>query len=345
MKNLALAILAFLALFAAPAAFAQTGLNGNEITIIVPNSPPAATPAGPTPAVEPVAGATAEPTTPPPKPEPKPKPKPEPKTETRELKADTIAGADWERNLHANIKLNWWAANYEGNLKFAQEEEVGGASIKVGDNIDLVDEFDIQNPMSIYEFEAWAALGEKNRLLLSYFGAVYSGENNISETLEFAGVSFEANSDVETTVSMSRIGLLADFLPLSGDAGNLGLRYGIEYFIWQIDLKGTESVTNEKIDESQYLPVPIPVIGLTGNLYLPYGFGVYGSFVGIGGDFGDIDASYTDLDVGISWSWKYLYTGVGFRSLHTILNYETDSDEVHLDVTQSGMLCSVGLAL
>ena len=77
----------------------------------------------------------------------------------------------------------------------------------------------------------------------------------------------------------------------------------MEYFDLGVELK------SEKIDQSakETISIPIPVIGLAGDYVIGYGVGIWGKIGWIGLEIQDIMASYTDLEIGFSFKWKYLF--------------------------------------
>jgi len=241
------------------------------------------------------------------------------------------------------LNLNYWFSDYSGELTYADVDVVGGTATIKGERVDLVDELGLENEQAVPEVEVRWRPGEKHMLLLSWYGADYGGEKDLDTNIEFAGYEFQTQTKFETTYRIDRIKLVHQYTPLMSDMASLDLIWGAEYYMLTVGYEGTEVNTGQSVDGDEFLPMPIPVIGIGGNLYLPYGFGAYLNFSGMGIAYEDYEASYTDLDVGLTYDYKYLHAGVGYRSLTTNLDVEEDDEEFDLDVTNQGMIATIGV--
>ncbi len=264
-----------------------------------------------------------------------------------EPRAEQDWGTDMkgERNDYTvQVNLNYWFSDYSGELTYADVDVVGGTATIKGEKVDLVDELGLENEQAVPEIELRWRPGEKHMLLLSWYGADYGGDKKLDTNIEFAGYEFMTQTKFETTYRIDRIKLVHQYTPVMSDMASLDLIWGAEYYMLTVGYEGTEVTTGQSVDGDEFLPAPIPVVGIGGNLYLPYGFGAYASFSGMGGSFGDYEASYTDLDVGLTYDYKYLHAGVGYRMLTTKLDVEEDDEEFELDVANQGMLATIGVS-
>ena len=238
----------------------------------------------------------------------------------------------------AQIRLNYWIADYTGKIKF---QDIMDGTIK-GQRLDLVDDLGLENPQGAPELEARVKLGQKHLVSLSWFGVDYGGEEKLSTPVEFAGYVFEVNTKLKTTYRIDRIKLTHTWSPFIADIGRLGFFWGGEYFLLTVGYKGTEETTDLGIDKKETLPLLVPVIGITGALDLPYGFGLYASYGGMGISFEDIKASFTDFEAGLSWDYKWLHLGAGYRMLNSRLDFDDDDQSINLNIDHAGWMVSLG---
>lgn len=243
------------------------------------------------------------------------------------------------------IRLNYWTASYNGEMEVDDVDVLGGTATIKGQKLDLDDDLGLENPQSIPEIEIQIKMGTRNRISLSYFTVNYGGEEKLNTNIDLAGYTFRANTDLETIFQLDSFRFLYEFLILSGDRGSLGLSWGMDYYWWSFGYKGTENSSGLKVEEKVTQPIFIPLFGITGNLNIGYGFGLYASYNGISISIPDpkFSASYTNLDCGAYWRYKYLYTGVGYRRVVSSLDAEVEEDEeLSMHIFHEGVYWSLG---
>ena len=244
---------------------------------------------------------------------------------------------DWgTEHWRVTLRGNYWSSDYSGIVKAVEEED----GKLIGETVDFVDDLDINTPSSVWEIELWARPSKRNRLILSYYQCRYRGDVDIlPEELDFAGEEFTV--DVKTYLVADRFSFYYQFLPFASERGGIGPLIGVEYFDLGVELK------SEKIDQSakETISIPIPVIGLAGDYVIGYGVGIWGKIGWIGLEIQDVMASYTDLEIGFSFKWKYLFAGVGYRYLESRLETGEEDEDGYLKVSnhQSGFLVSLGV--
>lgn len=245
----------------------------------------------------------------------------------------------------ARIVLNFWSTNYTGNMEVVQEEQVLGTDVLVGEDLDLVDDFGLENPKDAFEIQALVRLGKKNRIHLSWFTVDYGAEENLDVPVEFAGYEFEANTDLKTVWRISRFKFVHEYDPLCNEKGRLGLMWGMEYFMWEVGFKGVETSSGLRVDESEFFPLPVPVVGMSGAINFGYGFGIEASAMGISVGLGDFTASYSDIDVGLIYDYKWLHVGLSYRYLNSRVDADENEDEENIkwNTTQEGMILGIGV--
>lgn len=245
-----------------------------------------------------------------------------------------------------SIKLNLWAASYNGEVEVADQDIFGGTATIKGDRLNLAHELGLTNPQTVPEVVAWVRLGVHHRILASYFYANYEGSKRLTQDVSIGGLTFQMSSDLGTTFEFSRVVLMHQWSPLLNERGRLGLQYGLQYYSWRFKYSGREVNTGLKESDEAVLPILIPVIGLDGNLALAYGIGLYGSFSGVGIGLAGIQASYTDLELGISYDYKMLHAAAGYRTIDTRLKGEDEDDQTfESNFSHSGWLFSIGVNL
>ena len=252
----------------------------------------------------------------------------------------------------AGVNVNLWSASYTGNIEIVQEAQVPAyGDVVVGEDLDIEGDFNLENPQNVPEIEIWFRPSKKHRILISYYTVDYGGEDTYNETVEFAGYKIEPNTEFETRWKIDRIVLLHDWSFVANDRGRLGLTWGGQYYWWEVGFEGTANDGaggTIEIDESESTPIPIPVLGVHGELNLGYGFGLYGVFTGMGISFEEFEATFTNLELGATYNWKYLHAGLGYRSLAFKLRSEEleESDqEIDWNTNHQGFLFTLGVQI
>ena len=243
------------------------------------------------------------------------------------------------------IRLNYWTADYLGKVRLEDKDVLNETDNIIGEEVNLVDDLGLETPKAIPEIELLFRLSQRHRILLSYYAVDYSGETDLDSNLEFIGYKFEANTSLKTQFQLYRIMFLYDYVPLQNDRGHLGIVFGVEYYSWRVGYKGIaeKAGAGVAVDDAKTLPIPMPVIGLEGGIVIIDGLEFYGRLAGMGAKYQDISGSYIDLDTGLSWGYKNLYVGAGYRLLQSRLDANLDDDKSYgLQLANSGWLISVG---
>lgn len=246
----------------------------------------------------------------------------------------------------ARIKLTYWTAAYSGNMKIKEEDVYGGTTTLIGEDIDLEDEFGIINPRGIPEIEAEIRLGKRHRIIVGFFGVIYSGEKISNTNVDIAGYTFLANTKLKTEFKTERYKLMYEYRPIQKDNMSLGIVAGVEYFHLVIDYQGTanQQGVGVTVKDSNELPAPIPVAGFRARINNEYGLGIYCDLAGMAASYEEIEASYFDLDTGIYYDHDRLYASLGYRLLDTRLDAELENDEeISSHSATQGWLVSVGM--
>jgi len=247
---------------------------------------------------------------------------------------------------HAGIKLTYWAASYNGNIKVEDRDVFGGTGTIKGGTFNLENDLGVENPRGVPEISAWIRLGQRNRIILSYFFATYNGSKRLKTNQDFAGYTFSAATDLDTEFRFSRTVFMWQYNPLLTERGRLGLMVGMEYYLWRFAYDGRDVTSGVRVSKDVVLPLPVPVVGIEGEVALGAGFGLQGSLSGIGMKLNvmDVQASYTDLDLGITYDYQALHAAVGYRTINTIFKGKDDQrQKFDVNFSHAGWMATVGV--
>ncbi len=245
-------------------------------------------------------------------------------------------GIEYQRGA---VKVGVWSAAFTGDIKFVKEV----AGERIGENLDLVDDLDLENPAGAINLDVEVKASRRNRFSFSFFGTEYTG--NVTEVegidvFEFEGDIFDM--DIDTAVSMMRIYAGYEFMPLVTPRGDLGLSLGIDYYTLGIGLKSELPDVREDV----YLPMLLPAAGVRGQYTFGYGLGVYGGIRGMGVAIEDGEVSFSEVELGLSFKYKRLYSSIGLRSVRRYIEVGDDvedEDYGRVDLMQDGGLIKIGL--
>lgn len=252
------------------------------------------------------------------------------------------------------IKVNYWTTNYTGDIKIPDIS--AGDSVSIGgQKLDLNRALGLESRQSIPELEMQFKMGKTGRFTFSYYTVDYGGDKRLNGDVDFAGYTFTADTRLRTTFVIDRYSLMSEYLPLDNDRGRIGLKWGVEIYWWKVGFEGKAEIPTlipttpppTKTIKSKFSqPIPIPQMGISGALNIAYGFGIYGSFTGLGASYPDpkISASYTNLDLGCSFRYKLLYSGIGYRATTSNLEAEMEKNkELAMHLSNVGWYWSLGI--
>jgi len=245
---------------------------------------------------------------------------------------------DWGTEFtKGHIRFNYWSADY-GTVANIVKEESG---VLIGEEVDFDKDLNIDTPSPAYELELWAKLSKRNRTIFSFSSYQYQGDATLTREIEFAGETFPVSADVSTDMLFYHGALYHNFLVFSNKRGGVGPLVGIEYYY--MELKMNSSSTPEKVDE--VLNIPVPVIGLAGDYNIGYGVGVWGKLGWVGLGIEDVEVEYMDWEIGLSYKYKRLFTGLSYRSINSFLEAGEKGEDgyIKFDSEQTGVVASIGI--
>jgi hypothetical protein len=248
------------------------------------------------------------------------------------------AAEDRER---VRLRYNYWVPSLNGRIKIS-DRDILGTGTKLGTTLDLADDLKLGGPQYLSEPELQIQITRRNNLILSYFAADIRGNNTFSTPTAFNGVLFSPTANFNIELKESRLKIAWAFSPLMSDRGLLSLRIGLQYYWFNLDYSGYETTTGMHIHKSVSQNIPVPFIGLDGQLNLIGGLGLYGSIDGLGLAYGNAQVGMLDLEGGLRWKYRFVYLGVGYRSIQTFLR-APDPNDIMLSTQQQGWLGTLGV--
>ena len=131
-----------------------------------------------------------------------------------------------------------------------------------GTEVDLHDDLGIDSE-NLFFGEAWLWAG-RHHLSLTGTPVDYSGSERIGTSIEFGGVSFPANTRVDTSLEYVVLDLAYqyDLIDIENILAGLSLGpvFRVSYFDGEVKMKGGGE------EESQSFRIPFPMLGLGGHL-------------------------------------------------------------------------------
>jgi len=226
------------------------------------------------------------------------------------------------------VEAKLWRPDLDSKVR-SSEDDIDGTDLSLEGDINIDSEDDVP------WVKLW--LGKGHRLTFTYMKFEFSGEDNPELNFNFGGERFrtsvEAKAKLESTVY--RIAWEADWWHSRNF--RLGTIFGTEIFDTEFSVEN-DAVGKEKVDVS----VPVPILGLQGEVGLPFGFGVYGEVAGLYIGYGKFEGGFIEWELGVKYSFgkqKNFSLIAGYRALDVTL--EEDDDRANLEL--GGFAFGVGL--
>ncbi len=245
------------------------------------------------------------------------------------------------------FNVNFWRANYTGTIEIMDTYIIQGRNVVVGEKLDM-EEFGLDSPQYLPQVEAEVKL-DRHRISFSFLSADYSGEEYLKRNIYFAGYIFRADTKLDSTYKLKHFKLVYLYSPFENNFGSIGFIGGFNFYKLNIGYKGTEVNSNIYIEEFDTYYLPMPVLGLCGNLKLPFNFGLYGQgsffkFNYSGSNF-EFDVSYADLEAELRWNYEWFQIGLGYRVLFSYFDLIKTEDTIEIDIKHHGLYIAGGVCL
>ncbi len=241
------------------------------------------------------------------------------------------------------FNINYWRADCKGTIQLQDSYLYGGRVRVIGEKLDM-EEFGLNTPQYIPQIEAQLKLNN-HVIAFSFYTADYSGEEYLTANIEFAGYIFKADSILDSTYEINHFKLVYSYSPFTSRIGSIGIMGGWNFYNLHLGYKGTELDYNQSIEEDETYYLPIPVIGLCGNVNLPFNFGLFGQFSLFKFSFSDVEITYADLDAGLRWNYEWFQIGLGYRLLYSYLDLVRNDRSMEINIKHHGLYISAGVCV
>ncbi len=161
-----------------------------------------------------------------------------------------------------------------------------------------------------------------------------------------------ANSKLDSTYKINNCTLVHLYSPFSGEAGSIGILWGLNFYKLRVGYTGTEYTYGMSIKTDEKYNLPFPVIGLGGNINLPYNLTLQCQLSGFNITvknakvenlvINTAEISYLDINAELRWNHDWLQIGLGYRLLYTYLDLEMPYKATEIDIIHHGVYISAG---
>lgn len=226
------------------------------------------------------------------------------------------------------LELRGWAPTLRGTVQ-------SSATNLIGTNLSLGDTLGVDTTKQFHWPKATLHFAKNHRIWASYLDMQYSGDATLSQSVTFAGTTFNVNQSVHSELDFKEIagGYQYDWLKFSTFASNLNLQ--VHYLDIKAQLRSNVVGT---VKES--IQAPIPTIGGGVQLWPVEWLKLQGDFnvfkLGVAGFKGEMIDSQAALTVS---PWEWLGASVGYR-YYRLIARDTKSDD-RADWLQHGPYVSV----
>ncbi len=215
-----------------------------------------------------------------------------------------------------------------GYLKLVPDGEVSvSADGLAGATLDLADDMGLDDSDD-YFLEAALQLGSF-RLFAAYLPISFSGDNVLTENVDFKGETFVLGSRVESKVNIDIYEAGLAWFLINVDDLPVRVQFGPEMSVKYIDAHVEMQASVLDLDEFEDFGVPIPSLGARGKLAIADYLGVFGrvGYLKYNG------SSFMDIDAQVEFSPLPL---VGIFAGYRYLDIDVDANDVIIDAAFAG---------
>lgn len=220
-----------------------------------------------------------------------------------------------------DIEGRYWITDLDGRIRYTESD--------IGTTIDFKEDLGLDNENYPELRFSWH-IGRKSKLRLAYTQAAYSGDENISKTIEFGGETFTVGTRVKTDLDVKyfRLGWIWEFINIADSAVKFGTLLEAKGFWVDASLDAPELVS--PIKESVEAVGGFPTAGVVLDIRPHKLVNLFGEISGIyAGKYG---YSYDgEAGVGITPLKNLSFIG-GWR----ILGFEVEDDPDFVRLKISG---------
>ncbi|MDH4228037.1 MAG: hypothetical protein OEV59_09875 [Deltaproteobacteria bacterium] len=207
------------------------------------------------------------------------------------------------------VEGRYWFTTLDSNVKISDTNVLGT-------DINLVDDLGLDEKKGFPEARILLGIGS-HKVRYAFTPLSWDGKKNITETIKFGGKTYTLGNLVKTSLDMDyhRLGYEYDFIDLLSN--KVGVIIEAKYLDFDVSL--SESLTGKK--ESGSFGLPIPAVGVTGQVGLPMLFNISAEVTGMSfGSYGKV----IDAEAAVNFNPIPLFTvSAGYRIFK--LELEADS--------------------
>jgi len=155
---------------------------------------------------------------------------------------------------------------------------------------------------------------------VGYTSFGHSGSGAVNSSFRFGGQSFNLNTDIDTEFDLKMYDLTL-YYEILDNWVNLDLGVNVKYIDGLLSVKGTDSVTNQLIDESADFKVPIPMLYAKARFDVPstdLSFQAEGNYINFEGN------TLYDAEIGVRYTFAL---GFGLEAGYKTMKLELDDIE------------------
>jgi len=217
-----------------------------------------------------------------------------------------------------NVDARYWFTTFSDTV------QLSSGSV-TGTNLNLIDDLNVDDKKNFWEGRVTLELGS-HKLRYSYMPLSWDGTKTITQTISFNGQTYTAGASVDTKLSADyhRLGYEYDIIDLLDN--RVGVIFELKYF----DADARLSAPSIGLNESGTLKAPIPTIGVTGQVGLPFLINIGGEITGVGTG---SKVYLVDAEAGVNFKpAPFVVISGGYR----ILKFHVESSNDKVDLTLKG---------
>ncbi len=168
-----------------------------------------------------------------------------------------------------DVQGRYWFTNLDTNLK-------ANSGTIIGTDLDLVNDLGVDDMENFVEGRITLEIGNHS-FRYAYIPLSWSGTRVLTGTVNFAGRTFPASTEVSTDVQIDyhRFSYRYDFI--NKLKNRLGIIAEVKYFDGRVNLKDAAL----GLDETTRLQIPMPAVGVGGQLSIPLLARIEGEITGM----------------------------------------------------------------
>ncbi len=167
------------------------------------------------------------------------------------------------------VDARYWFTDLSGTA------QVANGSIS-GTNFDFVNDLGVDEKKGFPEGRITLELGG-HKLRYAFLRMKWDGSNTLSQTITFNGQSYTSGAQVDSSLKIDyhRLGYEYDIINTLDN--HVGVIFDVKYF----DASASLDSTSLSLSESKNFNVPIPTVGVSAQVGLPFLFSVGGELTGV----------------------------------------------------------------